>query len=293
MKNDLKSSGFNFALWHKVFWIVFYQNFFLFEFESVIKTFKKISFWLTKIFHLLALLNEIIVKVCCLGCTQLEYLPEKDFVGKYMDYPLPSDIIIPVQNHVEHTKFFNAPYQTLMFVQKISLFAKQVHNPPKNIMSTLFWSLLRAWPLLLMALSLAVVSGCIIWLLVSLTVWISIMHSILLSHSFIKSHHCFLLTFFFIRIHGQTRNNFQDKFHMDLLKVYGGHLFPWQQLGKLDGRVFVAKIISKYLKSPSILFLKVTATEHHHPWLHEHLQFCGYLLELPSLICILVQLHPC
>ena len=134
----------------------------------------------------LALLKEIIVKVCCLGCTQLEYLPEKDFVGKYMDYPLPSDIIIPVQNHVEHTKFFNAPYQTLMFVQKISLFAKQVHNPPKNIMSTLFWSLLRAWPLLLMALSLAVVSGCIIWLLVSLTVWISIMHSILLSHSFIK-----------------------------------------------------------------------------------------------------------
>ena len=114
-----------------------------------------------------ALLNEIIVKVCCLGCTQLQYLPEKDFTGKW-NYSLQSDIIIPVQSHVEHTKFFMTPYQTLLFVQKISLFAKQVHNPPKDIMSTLFWSLLRTWPLLLMALSLAVVSGCIIWLLVSL-----------------------------------------------------------------------------------------------------------------------------
>ena len=115
----------------------------------------------------LVLLNEILVKVCCLGCTQLHYLPEKEFIGKFTEYPLHSDIILPVQNHIEHDKFFNLPYQTLMFVQTISLFGRQIDNPPKNIMSTLFWSLLKTWPILLMALSLAVVAGCIIWLLVS------------------------------------------------------------------------------------------------------------------------------
>ncbi|XP_066911499.1 uncharacterized protein [Clytia hemisphaerica] len=113
-----------------------------------------------------ALLKEIIVDVCCLGCNTLHYLPQKGFIEKYAEQVnKPVDIVIPVQNHINRKTFFNAPYQTLMFVRDISMFGKKVHNPPKDIMSSLFWSMLRTWPLLLMALSMAMAAGCIIWLL--------------------------------------------------------------------------------------------------------------------------------
>ena len=115
----------------------------------------------------IALLTEIIVNICCLGCIELEYVSQKGFVEKYIDQLYePTDIVIPVQNTVDEQRFFTIPYQTLMFVQEVSIIAKKVKNPPKDMMTTLFWSLLRTWPLLMMAVSLAMAAGCVIWLLV-------------------------------------------------------------------------------------------------------------------------------
>jgi len=97
----------------------------------------------------------------------LEYLSKKSFLEKYIDQLYePADIVIPVQNTVDEQTFFTIPYQTLMFVQDVSIIAKKVKNPPKDMMSTLFWSILKTWPLLMMAVSMAMAAGCIIWLLV-------------------------------------------------------------------------------------------------------------------------------
>jgi len=100
----------------------------------------------------------------------MQYLPEKEFSQKFFDHygkKEIADIILPVQNHPTAPNFFTSPYATLMQVEKILYIGVKSQRKTKDKMSSLFRSLLGTWPLLVMALSMAVGAGSVVWVLVS------------------------------------------------------------------------------------------------------------------------------
>ncbi|XP_066934991.1 uncharacterized protein [Clytia hemisphaerica] len=118
------------------------------------------------------ILQETLIKRCCLGCNKLEFLPPKDFMKKFTDQLVSdnntihkADIIIPAE-HIDGKReiVLSHHFSKLTKFESIYFIAKTKSTGTKELVYTLFTSALKSWPLFVIALIMAVCAGTIIWL---------------------------------------------------------------------------------------------------------------------------------
>lgn len=105
------------------------------------------------------ILKSVLVDTCCLGCTKVTYHP-------YDGYKLIYDAIIPRENGLNSETYYGYPYTTLSQLKTVTFFGKNKKHEPVNLISELFKSIGKTWSLLVVALSMAVCSGTLIWIMV-------------------------------------------------------------------------------------------------------------------------------
>lgn len=104
------------------------------------------------------ILKSVLVDTCCLGCTKVTYHP-------YDGYKLIYDAIIPRENGLNSETYYGYPYTTLSQLKTVTFFGKNKKHEPVNLISELFKSIGKTWSLLVVALSMAVCSGTLIWIM--------------------------------------------------------------------------------------------------------------------------------
>ena len=131
----------------------------------------------------LDILQETIIKRCCLGCNKLIFLPPKDNLRKYTDQLVPAssnnhtnngnktskaDIIIPSE-HIDGVReiVLGHHFAKLTQFKSVYFISRTKKTKTTQLLYTLFSSAFKSWPLFVIALILAVCAGIIIWLSVS------------------------------------------------------------------------------------------------------------------------------
>ena len=113
------------------------------------------------------ILEKIIIERCCLGCNQLKMSTTENYkqqVVEQFNISTRSDLLLPMYGNSIAT--FKLPYQPLVELKHIAIIGKKLIISPHNYMTHLIKSTFKTWPLLLMALLMAICAGSIIWLLV-------------------------------------------------------------------------------------------------------------------------------
>ncbi|XP_066910715.1 uncharacterized protein [Clytia hemisphaerica] len=115
---------------------------------------------------LINVLREILITRCCLSCNDLHILPEKEYTNKLINQFNKStrdDIVAPIYSNSIAT--YRLPYTGLLKLTKISIIGEKSELSSENLMAHLIESVIFTWPLLLVALTLAICAGSVIWLL--------------------------------------------------------------------------------------------------------------------------------
>lgn len=125
-------------------------------------------------FSFLEILEEMLIKRCCLGCNKLNVssISQKGHnqqIVQQFNISTRSDILLPVYGKSIAT--FKLPYQPLLTLKHIAIIGKNIKSSPKKYTSRLIMSVVSTWPLLLMALLMAICAGSVIWLLVRMNLY--------------------------------------------------------------------------------------------------------------------------
>ena len=178
------------------------------------------------LFSFSEILEEMLVKRCCLGCNKLKtsttsYKGHNRQIIQQFNISTRSHILLPVYGKSIAT--FKLPYQPLLNLKHVDIIGKKIEVSAESYTSHLIISAFSTWPLLLIALLMAICAGSLIWLFVRIIIWFfPWKRACKLKIKQIKSN-------FVFRILGEIKVNSQDDSQMVHTKDSGGLLFLWQQ----------------------------------------------------------------
>ena len=110
---------------------------------------------------------DIALETCCHGCTKIEYIYVEKETDKYF---VPNvSIVMPQEGAAEATKVFGYDFMHFMEVKGVTFLSQMTQHDANRITWHLFKSVLRTWPLFLIAFLMAITAGCVVWVLVGLT----------------------------------------------------------------------------------------------------------------------------
>ena len=120
------------------------------------------------IFVVSDLLNQVFIRRCCLGCGKLVYenrftqeenlMMQDDNTKKILvPHEMPHDTVVKLHKHsvVRMIKYNN-----------VFFLGKKIQADAGDLVGTLFVSTIKTWPLFVIAISMAICAGTIMWLMV-------------------------------------------------------------------------------------------------------------------------------
>lgn len=131
----------------------------------------------------LDILQEVLIKRCCLGCNKLIFLPPKDNLRKYIDQLVPAssstrhaqnnkktlkaDIVIPSE-HKDGVRemVLGHHFAKLTQFKSVYFISRTKKTKTTQLLYTLFASALKSWPLFVVAFIMCIGAGILIWLAV-------------------------------------------------------------------------------------------------------------------------------
>ena len=129
----------------------------------------------------LDILQETLIKRCCLGCNKLIFLPPKDNLRKYTDQlvqassstrrnnknTLKADIVIPSEHKDGvHEMVLGHHFAKLTQFKSVYFISRTKKTKTTQLLYTLFASALKSWPLFVVAFIMCIGAGILIWLAV-------------------------------------------------------------------------------------------------------------------------------
>lgn len=110
------------------------------------------------------MLNETL-HVCCFGCKNVTYRGPVDHTERFNS--MTADIFMPVQSSSSSSYFDDKDFISMVDASKVSVLAKQRTLAVKSSDLTLHMleSVISTWPLFLIAILMAISSGCVVWTL--------------------------------------------------------------------------------------------------------------------------------
>lgn len=112
------------------------------------------------------LLGKILSDHCCLGCNNVTFLPPKGFREKYNFLEKIADIAMPVENGRHSQTFFSHSYVTLFELESVSFLGKKTEATTSDLLTAMIDSITSTWPLFVVAFTMSICAGTIIWLMV-------------------------------------------------------------------------------------------------------------------------------
>lgn len=108
----------------------------------------------------------------------MEYLHPKTRRNAFMDQfefsddpgksrRIKADVVLPIQNSFVSDLYLGKKFSHVVKLEHILYTGVLEEVEPANKMTSLFMSLIRTWPLLLMTMSMAFGAGALMWVLVS------------------------------------------------------------------------------------------------------------------------------
>ena len=107
---------------------------------------------------------ELAIRTCCFDCTKI------NFKGPFETLDIleqNSTIIMPLQSASTSKHYIDMMFIPFVDLHSVMFLAKENSNRGQMLSAHLFRSILNTWPLFLIALMMAVVAGCVVWVLVS------------------------------------------------------------------------------------------------------------------------------
>ena len=111
-------------------------------------------------------LNEVLVKRCCMSCNTLEFIDNMTHYRKFMHnfYRADADILIPIEFRGKEPKLFGHTAVRAFRHTSIYYLGLKEEIDTLLLVKELIRSSLETWPLFVIALSMAMSAGIVIWI---------------------------------------------------------------------------------------------------------------------------------
>ena len=106
---------------------------------------------------------RLIMDVCCHGCVDIIFRGPVNPLQKFLYSN--ATIYMPLESAYNSKIFFGIDYIPFMKVSAVSILAKEMCNKATEYTRHLMTSVLNTWPLFSSAILMAMISGCVMWLL--------------------------------------------------------------------------------------------------------------------------------
>eukprot|EP00111_Clytia_hemisphaerica_P017640 TCONS_00052178-protein len=113
---------------------------------------------------LFGILEETIIKTCCMSCNKLNILPPVGFIDKFHNREK-YDLILPIEGGENNKMFFSTPFYPLMTLKAIAFIGKPPVQPNVDLLEIVFDTVWSSWSLVLLAIMMAFAAGSAIWVL--------------------------------------------------------------------------------------------------------------------------------
>jgi len=110
---------------------------------------------------------RLIFDTCCMQCTKLTFKTAESQLSMLFDRNL--TLGMPFESSTSSDRVSEQHYVNFVQSHKTMFLARQKSNLGIELTKSLLLSVLNTWPLLVTAFLMAVIAGCIVWLLVSFT----------------------------------------------------------------------------------------------------------------------------
>ena len=106
---------------------------------------------------------RLAMDVCCFGCVELIFRGPMDSLQKFRNSN--ATIFMPLESAFDSSLLFGHDYISFVKVEGVSFLAMEMKNKATEYTRHLMETVLNTWPLLLTAILMAMISGCVIWVL--------------------------------------------------------------------------------------------------------------------------------
>lgn len=109
---------------------------------------------------------EEALETCCYKCSKLKYIGPNNRIDTITNPN--ASVLLPVQSATTSKYIMGRDYIPLVDLHSVIFLAKDKSNKGVELTLHLFTSVLNTWPLFIIAFLMAMVAGCIVWVLVCL-----------------------------------------------------------------------------------------------------------------------------
>jgi len=106
---------------------------------------------------------QIAVDSCCHGCTKLKYAVVKEEIEKYFSQN--AKVIMPHEGAIASSRFIGYDFIPVIEIKAVTFLTKESSRKPVHVEEHLLNSILDTWPLFLTAFMMALIAGCVVWVL--------------------------------------------------------------------------------------------------------------------------------
>lgn len=106
---------------------------------------------------------KLAMETCCFGCEDLKFMIIDDVIKKY--YTDNASIVMPHEGAYKSSHFIGQDYLPFIEVRGVTFLAKMTKARSNQMTWYLISSILNTWPLFLAAFLMAIIAGCVIWVL--------------------------------------------------------------------------------------------------------------------------------
>lgn len=106
---------------------------------------------------------RLAMETCCYGCANLTFIGPFKAVDKFFQN---ASILMPVESASNSKKFVGMEYVSFVDVPGVSFLARESSGRTTKLTKHLFKSVINTWPLFLTAFLMAIIAGCVVWVLV-------------------------------------------------------------------------------------------------------------------------------
>lgn len=105
---------------------------------------------------------RLAMETCCYGCANLTFIGPFKAVDKFFQN---ASILMPVESASNSKKFVGMEYVSFVDVPGVSFLARESSGRTTKLTKHLFKSVINTWPLFLTAFLMAIIAGCVVWVL--------------------------------------------------------------------------------------------------------------------------------
>jgi len=107
-------------------------------------------------------LLQIAMNMCCHGCSNINYVKSNE-TEKY--FKEEASVIIPHEGAVESSHFLAYDFLPMLGVKGVTFLMKKSSREKIEVEKHLFESILGTWPLFITSIIMAIIAGCVVWVL--------------------------------------------------------------------------------------------------------------------------------